>query len=298
MILSFYGELGNNKGRFYDLQLAKSVTLSGRFYSKLAQKMLRRLNYECYYGDTDSIFVGIKLEEIQNTLKYIHKRFDRVASRMNAFEGKIRLGFDNYYKKILFVTKKRYVGNMNMFKKEVVKDKIYARGVEIRRGDYPDISKEVQTRIIEMLLIEDTSMKSILRYLLKIRRRLLKGKMKKDKLVIYQSCSKEPREYIREVIDKKTGKPKIKKNGEMQYTSQPVQVKVAAKMIRDKKEFYVGMQIPYIVITDKPKLEAVHEDDFDGSYDAKYYWNKKIFAPVERLLNVAYSEFKWGRLKK
>ena len=141
MNLSFYGELGNHRGRFFEIKLASSITLIGQFYNKLTMELARRKGYESLYADTDSIFVKIQQEDITSYLKYVHACFDKIANKLNAVPKLMELEYENYYDRIAFLAKKRYFGSMLVHKGKPVKDFMYVRGLETRRNDVPDIAK-------------------------------------------------------------------------------------------------------------------------------------------------------------
>jgi hypothetical protein len=63
-------------------------------------------------------------------------------------------------------------------------------------------------------------------------------------------------------------------------------------MMRREMECYVGMQIPYIVISEKP-IVGVHPDWYEGDASASYYWDQQIYGIVKRVLEVAFPAYDW-----
>jgi DNA polymerase elongation subunit (family B) len=130
----------------------------------------------------------------------------------------------------------------------------------------------------------------------------------KEELILVKALTKMPKDYEGSITDKKTGKPKIKANGEIQAKAIPAHVKLAERMINNGKDLYIGSKIPYIVIKNKPILALSPEEfekksgkfmtkskrlgeyeyEFTGEYDAEYYW-LRILKP---LLKVTYTYFK------
>ena len=55
--LSFYGELGNNRSRFYNPILAEGVTLSGQEFLRRTMTMAEEKGFQPLYGDTDSVLL-------------------------------------------------------------------------------------------------------------------------------------------------------------------------------------------------------------------------------------------------
>jgi DNA polymerase elongation subunit (family B) len=105
-------------------------------------------------------------------------------------------------------------------------------------------------------------------------------------VILTKGLSKLPKDYEGYIIDKKTKKPKVKKDGTLQLKSIPAHVKLASKLIEQGIELYVGSKISYIVIKDKPII-AMDKETFikeNFNYEASYYW-RRIIMP---LLKVVY----------
>jgi hypothetical protein len=63
------------------------------------------------------------------------------------------------------------------------------------------------------------------------------------------------------------------------------------KWLRDGRDFAVGMKVPYIIASSqKDVVTAIHADDYDGNFDRKYYWTKKVIPLVERLVRVRFQD--------
>jgi len=92
-------------------------------------------------------------------------------------------------------------------------------------------------------------------------------------------------------VDDIVQKTSISKHPDQLKTLQP-HARVAKQLIEEKREFYVGMQIPY-VITDKTGKGVVHVDDYTGEFDRDYYW-ERLSVPLTRVLAVCFPSFDWG----
>ncbi len=57
--LSFYGDMGNPRSRYYDTELAEAITLSGQFFITETARYAQECGFIPLYGDTDSIFIQI-----------------------------------------------------------------------------------------------------------------------------------------------------------------------------------------------------------------------------------------------
>lgn len=296
MILSFYGILGDSRSRFFDKRLARSITLSGQFYVKFVLSLAKQNGYTPLYGDTDSCFLKIEEEKIQEFLEIVHKKFDLVNARYNSFPGFMKVNFENYYTRIAFIKKKRYGGCLKIFKGKPVENYIHVRGLETRRSDIPPIAKNVLSTTMNMLFIDRATCDDCIKYLKTIRDKIVTGNVEKEEITIVKQVSKPFADYGGDIIDRKTGQPKVKKDGKIQQKSIPLHVKIAKKLVSSGKEFYVGSQVPYIITGQSP-LEGIHESEYKpGKYDKSYYFDTQIYEPSKRLLECAFQDFNWNKL--
>ena len=265
------------------------------FIIKLASKIAEKKGYKSLYSDTDSLFIKMPSEDADKFASSMYEYFNRLAKKLNANPGKIILEYENYYDRIAFLAKKRYFGSMVFSKGNPVKDYINVRGLEVRRNDIPDITKGLQQKVMRMIMLDRADSTTIHTALDVVRDRIVNNKVTLDDITCYKSISKKPSEYEGFVIDKKTNAPKIKKDGTQQKKSIPVHVKIAKKMVRQGKEFYVGMQIPYVILDTGP-LNGIHIDEYTGIYDKSYYWNDVTYEPIKRMLDVTHSDYDWESL--
>jgi DNA polymerase elongation subunit (family B) len=282
--LSFYGELGNNRSRFYNPILAEAVTLAGQHFLKYTMELAEQQGYVPLYGDTDSMFIQLnrdeakKFEEFCNNhyVDYCHEKYGARKDWCN-----ISLEYENYFDRIFFVTKKRYAGLMKYYKGKEA-DYIEVKGFEMMRSDGLGYMRDLQEDVIGKIL-RDAIPASDLHEFLAVKRDEVfhandeTSKLNYEDFVITQSVSKHPREY----------------------KSKLVHVGVAKWLIDNDMEFYVGMKIPYIITSSKPKLGAVHPDIFDpdrDKFDTVCYWNSKIFPAIERIIMAVYPDHDWDDL--
>ena len=63
---SFYGVMGSTGCRFYHPHLPSAITSTGQWLLLQSKKYLESKNYEVVYGDTDSLFIGVKTGKDEN----------------------------------------------------------------------------------------------------------------------------------------------------------------------------------------------------------------------------------------
>ncbi len=250
---SFYGYMGYARARWYRRECAESVAAFARYYIKKVMEVAEKeFNLEVVYGDTDSLFVLIpenKKEIIKEFLEYINK----------SLPGNIELEFEGFYKRGIFVTKKKYA--------LISEDgKIIAKGLEVVRRDWAKIAKETQQKVIEVLLKEGSPEKA-LQIVRDVIKRIKNRKVSLDDITIYTQITKNISEY-------KTLEPHV----------------VAAKKLQKKGvKIAPGMIIGY-VITKGAKSISQRAEPVDyvslEDYDPEYYIENQILPAVERIFEV------------
>ncbi len=175
-----YGYMGWVHARWYCRECAEAVTAWGRELILKAIKKARELGLEVIYGDTDSLFVKYDKEKVQKLIEWIEKEL--------GFEVKI----DKIYEKVFFTeAKKRYAGLLKDGRIDIV-------GFEAVRGDWAEISKEVQSKVIELILKEG-DIKEAIEYVRKVIKDLKEGRVPLEKLIIWKTLEKELSEYKAEL---------------------------------------------------------------------------------------------------
>jgi len=264
-----YGYMGWPHARWYCRECAEAVTAWGRQLITKAIEMAKQIGLKVIYGDTDSLFVIYDKEKVEKLIKLIEEKL--------GFEVKI----DKIYKKLFFTeAKKRYAGITHDGKVDIV-------GFEAVRGDWADIAKEVQEKIIEIVLKEGDTKKAI-KYVREVVENLKKGNVDTEKLVIWKTLEKSLSEY-------KTEPPHV----------------VAAKRARARGyEFKKGDKIGYVIVKGSGKLSnrawpwfLVEKELIDYSY----YVDHQVVPAAMRILGyfgVTEAELKgsgtglWKFLKK
>lgn len=275
--LSFYGDMGNIESRYFNPKVAEAVTLSGQHILREAVSYAKRNGIEPLYGDTDSMYIKIPADQGASFVKgcndylreHLAKDFGIPDSRFV-----VELEYENYFKRMFFVRKKRYAGLMTMYKG---KDASFSevKGLECMRSDGIEYARQVQRTIIEMIIREQKQRKQIRDFLLHEQKKVLSGKLTIDDVTITKALAKP--------LDS--------------YKAKTAHVKIATEFRDNGGEFYIGMKIPYIVLGHKPNIQAVHADNYkEGEYDKDYYWNKLIYPPSYRILRACFPEFEWEML--
>jgi len=208
---SFYGVLANPTCRFYSREMGNAITLAGQHIIKMTAEKVREMGYEVIYGDTDSIFVYLKIDDY----KAAHKIGDEIAEKINKFFEKhmhdeynrknfLELQFDKAYKRFIMPmvrgsevgSKKRYAG---LLIDADGKEKMDFVGLEFVRRDWTDIAKTFQSELLQRIFRKE----EVADYIKQIVEEIREGKH--DDLLVY-------RKAIRKEIDDytKTTPPHVK----------------------------------------------------------------------------------------
>jgi DNA polymerase I len=158
---SLYGVLGWDRFRLYDREMGAAVTATGREVIDFTEDVTSELDKEVIYGDTDSVMVSVgndvsKEEAIERSFEIeekINEAYDEFAiEELNAAEHRFQIEFEKLYRRFFQAgTKKRYAGHI-VWKEGQDVDDIDITGFEYQRSDIAPITKEVQRKVIDMIV--------------------------------------------------------------------------------------------------------------------------------------------------
>jgi DNA polymerase I len=160
---SLYGVSGWEQFRLYDKDAASAITATGREVIEFTDTAAGELDYTVAYGDTDSVMLELgpdvsKEDAIEQSFEieeYINGRYDDFAKDdLNAEEHRFQIEFEKLYRRFFQAgKKKRYAGHITWKEGKDVNN-VDIVGFEYQRSDIAPITKEVQHRVIEMIVRE------------------------------------------------------------------------------------------------------------------------------------------------
>lgn len=159
LVNTVYGVNALTSFRLYDRRVADTITYTGRGVNKWNKKLIEKEGHEVVAGDTDSNMFKIKgvnnlqdaLKEINRIIKILNDSYDDFVKQYGAEKHYLKIGVENVFKTLLIGAKKRYAGkSVWVDGEEVIKYKY--TGFEVRRSDSPQISREIQKNILNMVL--------------------------------------------------------------------------------------------------------------------------------------------------
>jgi len=241
-----YGYAGWVGARWYRKPVAEAASAWGRYTILAAIKMAEDEGVKVVYGDTDSLFVAYEEVKTRELERQIEQKLGLDVER-----GKV-------YVRVFFTeAKKRYAGLLPDGNLDIV-------GLEVIRGDWAEVARKVQERVLEIILKEQSAEKAadfVRRVIAELRQR----KVPFRDLIIWKTLTKPIEEY------------KVK----------AAHVE-AAKALRSKGwTITVGDKVGYVVLAGegrlydkaKPYVFAVYDE-----VDVEYYVSKQIVPAAARVL--------------
>ncbi len=248
---SFYGYMGYPRARWYKRECAQAVASLARMYIKKVMTIAEEdFSLEVIYGDTDSLFVIVPENKRNVAIEFLKK--------VNAdLPGIIELEYEGYYKRGLFVTKKRYA---------LIDEngKITVKGLEFVRRDWAAIARKTQEKVLKILL-KDANPEKAAKLVREVIINIKERRVKLEDLIIYTQLTKSIKSY-------KNIEPHL----------------IAAKRLKDGGEEVVpGMIIGYVIVKGTNKLISMRAEPAAfvklENYDPDYYIDNQILPAVLRI---------------
>ncbi len=255
---SFYGYLGFAGARWYSFEAASATTAYGRYYIQMIAEKAKKNGFHVIYGDTDSLFVTLGKKTKKDAATFLRDVNMELPSLME-------LELQGYYPRGLFVMKKG--GTQGAKKKYALIDergKIRVVGFETVRGDWSVLAKEVQSKVIDIVL-HDVDAKKAVKYVKDLVKKVVQKKIPLEKMVMQKRL-------LKDVADYEAVGPHV----------------VVAKQMQAKGHYVsAGTMIRFVIEEGKGSIgdRAKHIDDAK-SYDAEYYLNHQIIPAVMPIFEV------------
>ena len=283
---SMFGITADASSRYYNPFFSESITYTGQFWNRLSSKLLsENLDLMTLYADTDSVFLQImddeKAEEVHGKMNELLNEAVKKIFHLHPDKDLIDLEYEKKYKKLILLDKKRYIGQLIWSNGKDV-DFIHSRGTENIKKDTINFTKKKLVELVK-LLINGMTLPDAVKWIENLQLEVKENKINKSDLVIVKKLSKP--------ID--------------EYKSKSTHVRLAEKLIKNKmildtvkkRKVSTGERI-FFVVTDMEDKEngAMLYSDWDGkNWDKCYYWRVHIYAPLKRILQTVFKEYRWDR---
>jgi len=282
MANSLYGYTGYTRSKLYKIDLAASITSVGRENIMLTKNLIEEnYKYKIIYGDTDSVFVGIDVTDLDEAQKVGEDVSGFVTNHLDGLE----LKFEKIFRTFLIMAKKRYAAWA--FEKTHFgwDEEIYMKGIETVRRDWCPIVGETMKVVLDIVLKEGDIPKAS-KYVRKIIQEIIDGKMPLEKLTIVKGLSKP--------VDA--------------YDGVQAHVELAKKIMKrdPSRGAMVGERLGFVILRGNEMLSKRAEDpDYvkknNLKIDPHYYIENQLLPPLERIFDacgVSRAELKEGSKQK
>jgi len=243
-----YGYAGWVGARWYVREVAESAAAFGRATIQEVIKTAEKIGLEVIYSDTDAIFVRYDANRIKLLLKWVKDELN------------MEIRPDKIYERILFTeAKKRYAGLLPDGTFDIV-------GMEVVRGDWANVAKNVQEKVLELVLKEKSP----------------KGAIEFVRHYIHDL--REERFELRDFIIWKTLTKPVE-----QYEVRAPHVEVAKKLLKEGWELTLGDKVGYVITKGLGKLFEKAKPQSMASaeeLDLEYYLSNQIIPAALRILEV------------
>jgi len=243
-----YGYAGWIGAKWYIKPVAEAATAWGRYTILKTIELAKKHGLEVIYGDTDSIFIKYDKEKVEKLEKEIKETLG------------LEIKPDKIYVRILFTeAKKRYCGLLPNGQLDVV-------GLEVIRGDWAVVAKDVQEKVLEIILKEKSPQKAV-QYVRKFVESIRKREVPFRNLIIWKTLTKPVEEYA-------VHAPHVE----------------AAKILKKKGwDLTLGDKVGYVITAGKGRLYERVKPYVLASYDEvdlEYYVSKQVLPAASRILSM------------
>ncbi len=161
-----YGVITTPFFRLFNPKIGEAITYMGRRFIKFADSKWKEKGYEVVIIDTDSTYVKVKAESLEDAVKqgeelynFINSLWDGFLDQFNAAPNKyMEMEFEKVYNPLLTIgVKKRYAG-LIVWKDGKVSDKpeMDVKGLQIIRSDFPIKAQKFLRDVVYSILKGDT----------------------------------------------------------------------------------------------------------------------------------------------
>ncbi|MBD3259270.1 hypothetical protein GF371_01405, partial [Candidatus Woesearchaeota archaeon] len=257
---SFWGYIGFTYSRWYSFDAASSITAYARYYIKQAIDRMQEEGFNVVYSDTDSVLLTTDSKTKEDALK--------VAEEINSkLPGMMELEFEGSYPAGIFVsTRDEKSGAKKRYALIDEKDNLIIKGFETVRRNTSRIAKEVQKKVLAIVLKEHNKEKAY-KYVRQIIEKVRRKELELDNFIIKTQITKPIEDY----------------------DSIGPHVAVAKRMVRRGITPLPGTVLQYAITTKgakiRDKAREAHECTKED-IDPEYYIEKQIVPVVEKIFEV------------
>jgi DNA polymerase elongation subunit (family B) len=181
---SAFGAIGNQYFRYFDIDLAEAITLSGQLSIKWIENKINKFLNEklqtadidyVIASDTDSLYISLEKlvkkyfknqDDTQKIVQFINKvsnemlqpfidnAFNDLASTMNSYQQKMSMKRESIANKGIWTAKKKYMLNVSMGEENIylTNPELKVMGVEMVKSSTPKIVRDALKESIHLIM--------------------------------------------------------------------------------------------------------------------------------------------------
>jgi DNA polymerase elongation subunit (family B) len=300
VVNSFYGVLGAPTSRFYDPDIAESVTQNGVWLIRKTIEAAENRGMQVVYGDTDSLFVvGCTQTAFEEFVRWCNAElYPPLLGTVGCVRNEVKLAYEKAFDRAVFVGAKRYAAVYLHYKGKAPKplpqhgesfdpsrhSHPEVKGLEYKRGDAALLARGLQERVINMLMLGEEHHGAYHALLDETLGHVLNDVLPSDEVVLSKSLTKSLREYEQGRKPKKDGTK----------SAEPVHVQVARMLATRGQPLAEGSRVEYFVADGSDNLVVRPIVDYGESQADRYYlWETLVYPPTQRLLAAAFPDHNW-----
>ena len=272
---SFYGVLGSEGCRFFDVRLSSSITQRGHEIIQRSSEWIEQQGFDVIYGDTDSVFVWLGEGKDFQEANKIGKRLARTLNQWwqqrlldeHDIECHMEIEYETHYRRFFMPSirgeetgsKKRYAGTIESQQGDIT---TVFKGLEAVRTDWTPLARHFQQELFDRVFRSEPFHDWMKQYVSD----LMEGKL--DAQLIYRKRLRQPLSAYRKNI--------------------PPHAKAAAALERWRETHMMpplfrerGGWIEYLITTSGPQPL----DDVTAPVDYGHYLEKQLAPVADGLLS-------------
>ena len=294
---SFYGVVGSPYSRYFDREVAESVTQNAVWLILSTIYQAETRGMQVFYGDTDSFFALASRTEFEIFVKWCNaEHYPAILASVGCVpeQGCIELAYEKEFATIVMIGKKRYAGRFEHYKGSKAKpvpaegeafdkskhSRPEIKGLEFKRGDASVLARRLQERVIMALMRDDERPSTYRDMVGEVLRHVAFDDLPLEEIQLSKSLAKPPSQYHRKTP---TGKEQ----------AVPPHVKVAEQLLASGRDVGEGQRVSYVVVDATDGIEAIPAEDYVGELDRYYVWENMVYPPTMRVLEKAFPDENW-----
>jgi DNA polymerase I len=291
---SAYGLCGYPRSRTFVIDIAAAVTSFGRNTIQKVRSDVeaikdlevnsKKFNFQVIYTDTDSAYIELLCDQeiTFDDANTVGNTVTKIISKPMKYP--MKLNYEGYASRALFLTKKRYAMCLISKKGDVLSSKIKVKGIEVVRRDWCQFTGETMSKVLDLILNQGDTKGAYLCASSAISRVRDLRNLKSD----LELANKL-------VLSRKVGNVDS-------YKSKQPHVEVYKKMIARGEQIGLGDRIQYFVTNGGFHGNiSDHVESFDyviennEQIDREWYIERQIIPPLKRIFDALHIDIKTGK---